>query len=138
MTHPLPEIISFMKYTAPPNWTYCEKYIKLNGVAIKKSLPLQQRLTSDSCAYENGILIQRVKENIVFISYTVLEGVCVFSHESLHNEKGDVLNLSINMFYDGIMNGVDHEGIMYLKELLGSLIKLFTIKQIEWDIVKTT
>ncbi len=136
MPYPLPEIISFMNHTAPSNWTYCERYIELNGTKIKESLPLNKKLSSKTSTYKNGIVIKRVSENIVFITYTILDKVCVFNHESVHNAKGDVLELTVNGFYNGVMQGVDDDGVMYLRELLASMIKSFVEKKFEWDIVK--
>ena len=82
--YPLPELIKFInKNIKKKDWSYCERYMKINDKKIEKRMPIGDKFYSGS--YVNGIVLNIVDDKIVFIAYTLVSDNCVMSHESWPN-----------------------------------------------------
>jgi len=132
MAHKLPELNILINKHSNTNWKYFERYMIVNNKKIQDRLPLNKKLSTGNSTYTIGVVIEKVLDKIFFITYTLFNGVCVVNHESKHNLNGDILSLSINTFYDGMVHGVDDDGKMYLLELL----EAFRADKFKWDIIE--
>jgi hypothetical protein len=137
MLYEVPELITFInKSINKKKWTYCERYMKINGEKLEERLPLDKKIPGKSNAYVNGIVIKKESDYIYFITYTLCGGVCVFNHESKHGPNGELLTLSMNAFDSGIINGVDEDGKQYVLEYVNTCLKNLKNNSFEWDIIE--
>jgi hypothetical protein len=148
----LHELNKFIEKTlGDKEWKYCERYILINDVKVRKRFPLGREIAKGMCYYNNGIIIKKTTTGMDFISYTVLGRKCVLNlrilqilspqhlkmlnHRSSHNKDGDILSMRVNCF-DNVIDGVDDDAVDYLNQLLSELIQRIAEKKFDWDIIE--
>ena len=132
----LPEFNKFIDNNQlPEDWTFCEKYMIIDNKKIEISFPENEKITDEACYFKNGLILKRNNGIITFITYNILDDICVFNHISEHNAiTGDIMRIKINMYssvIDSDEKGLkkDHKDYIleYLEELEG---------KIEFDVIK--
>lgn len=110
---------------------FCEQYITINGEKIREHYPCNKIIGPDMCRYINGAIIQKLNKFILFTTYTCLEGKCVLNHESKHSLDGKkLLDMRVNAFYNGMIDGVDDDAEDYIRELITTMDE----RGVEWDV----
>ena len=125
-----PQLKNFIKKHTKKGWTYCEQYMFINGKKVEERMPLGKKFQHGS--YRNGMVLIKETDKIIFITYTLLDGRCVMNHESLHDLECNILDLTVNAFYSGMIYGVDAGAKDYLKEL----IEAYDKRDLKWDIME--
>lgn len=135
MSFSVPALITLINNTVSnnPNWTYLERYIKINNIKLKERFPLNKQIPGKANAYVNGIVIEKTSNHILFITYTLHENEIVLNHKSTHGPNGELLSLYINAFYLGFLNGVDEDGEEYVSEYVNICLNNDDFK---WDIIQ--
>ena len=137
----MPKLDKFLKMVnIPEGWTHLERYMSINGNPIKKSFSefANKKIfeSNDYTFYRNGTLIEKKDNMIVFTSYTIDQGICVFNNILRLDINGNLIGGDTNMFALGILSLDDNimDGKIYLDELLDELIS--EKSKFKWDIVK--
>ena len=135
---PMPKFLKFINRTNPPkNWKRLESFMYIDGKKIKESYPENKKLIDSSAMYINGIIIEKKKDKIIFLTYTLYDGKCVLNHTSYHTLNGNLKRGKTNMFHY-IKKYSDYgEGGSYVNTMLDELNKKIDNKKFEWDIVST-
>ena len=60
MSYKLPELITFINKSINKEWTYCEKYMLVDGDKIESRLPLGKKVSDGLDCFVNGIIIKKV------------------------------------------------------------------------------
>lgn len=101
---------------------YCERYMVINGKKFNGHYPNNKLIGTKGCVCINGILIERFTHEIIFTTYTCINGVCRLNHDSRYSSDGKkLLKIHINTFGNGIIECTNDNTAVYIQKLIDEL-----------------